>query len=75
MKKLLLLACTFLTSNVLLAMAPTPIVPGGGENIGLMKRCMGWCPFGGRMCMMRIIVIALLIVIIILSVALLRKKK
>jgi hypothetical protein len=73
MKKLLPLVCTFFTSNALLAMGP--VGPGEGSGTGFMKRCLGWCPFGGRIGFMRIIVIALIIVVIILSIALLRKKK
>jgi uncharacterized membrane protein len=75
MRKFLFLACTILTSGSLLAMSPVGPGEGGDGGMGLMKKCMGWCPFGGRFCMIRILAVVLIIFVIILVVKLLRKKK
>lgn len=73
MRKFLFLLCTLLTSGTLLAMGP--MGPGDGQGLGFMKRCMGWCPFGVKFGLMRILVIILIIVVIILVIKLIRKKK
>jgi hypothetical protein len=74
MRKFLFILCTLLTSS-LFAMEPIGAPAEGGGGMGVMQKCMGWCPFGGKFCLMRILVVALIIVAIILVVKFLRKKK